>query len=108
MRSDTCNDLFVIINFLVGCPIQQLWKHLEERKPPFPLKLDSAAKEFIWKAIVDMPGVEFFVLDKPLPHVFGAKCNDADEMQLMQSTNPVGQVLFVFFHFLGKEFAWNL
>ncbi|XP_044181643.1 general transcription factor 3C polypeptide 1-like isoform X7 [Acropora millepora] len=81
----------IALDGLDGCPIQQLWKHLEERKPPFPLKLDSAAKEFIWKAIVDMPGVEFFVLDKPLPHVFGAKCNDADEMQLMRSTNPVGQ-----------------
>jgi len=38
-----------------------------------------------------MPGVEFFVLDKPLPLVFGAKCSDADEMQLMRSTKPVGQ-----------------
>ena len=67
------------------------------------MKLDSAAKEFIWKAIVDMSGVEFFVLDKPLPHVSGAKCSDADEMQLMRSTNPVGQVLFVFFLFLEKR-----
>ena len=50
-----------------------------------------------------MPGVDFFVLDKPLPHVFGAKSSDADEMQLMRSTNPVGQVLFVFINFLRKE-----
>ena len=67
------------------------------------MKLDSAAKEFIWKAIVDMSGVEFFVLDKPLSHVFGAKCSDADEMQLMRSTNPVGQVLFVFFFISWEE-----
>ena len=49
----------------------------------------------MWKAIVDMSGVEFFVLDKPLQHLFGANCGDADEMQLMRSTNPVGQVFFV-------------
>ena len=42
-----------------------------------------------------MLGVEFVVLDKPLQHVFGAKCGDADEMQLMRSTKPVGQVFFV-------------
>ena len=56
-----------------GCPIEQLWKHLEVRKPPFPLKLDAAAKQFLWKAIVDMSEVEFFVLEEPFSHVFAKK-----------------------------------
>ena len=46
--------------------------------------------------------MEFFVLDKPLQNVFGANCHDADEIQSMPSINSVGQVIFVFFLFLGK------
>ena len=46
--------------------------------------------------------MEFFVLDKKLQNVFGTNCRDADEMQSMPSTKSVGQVIFVFFLFLGK------
>ena len=46
--------------------------------------------------------MEFFVFDKPLQIVFGANCSDADEMQSMPSTKSVGEVIFVFFLFLGK------
>ncbi|XP_068737049.1 general transcription factor 3C polypeptide 1-like isoform X2 [Montipora capricornis] len=85
----SCMDEIALDGF-DGCPIEQLWKHLEVRKPPFPLKLDAAAKQFLWKAIVDMSEVEFFVLEEPFSHVFSKKCNDMEAIEI-RPKNPHDQ-----------------
>ncbi|KAL9959948.1 hypothetical protein ACROYT_G033327 [Oculina patagonica] len=63
----------IALDGLDGCPIQELWKHLEERRPPFPLRLDDGTKQFLWKAIIGIPDVEFFALTEPLSHIFGTE-----------------------------------
>lgn len=83
------------ITSFAGCPIQHLWWHLEERKPPFPLKLDDTAKQFLWKAIVGIPEVEFFVLPEPYAHIFGTQYDDSSDKDKLKSKNPLDQVCFV-------------
>ena len=38
----------------VGCTVEELWDHLETRKPPIPFKLDNYIKQFAWKHIVKL------------------------------------------------------
>ena len=77
-----------------GCPVQELWKHLEERRPPFSLKLDDRGKQFLWKAIARTPDVEFFALAEPFPHIFGTKQGERTEKKSvhLQAQNPLDQV----------------
>ena len=73
----------------------QLWKHLEERIPEFPLRLDDAAKRFLWKGIVNTLDIEFFVLPEPLPHIFNSKCDEPskNEKDDKKPKNPLDEVL---------------
>lgn len=89
--------LFLLFNklfYYLGCPIQELWKHLEERRPPFPFKLDDRAKQFLWKAIVRTLDIEFFALAEPFPHIFGTKQGERtdNESAHHQAQNPLDQV----------------
>lgn len=85
---------FLLVNRLFycpGCPVHELWRHLEERRPPFPLKLDERAKQFLWKAIARTPDIEFFALTEPFQHIFGTKQGERTEKESAQ--NPLDQVL---------------
>ncbi|XP_020617741.1 general transcription factor 3C polypeptide 1-like isoform X2 [Orbicella faveolata] len=83
----------IALDGLDGCPIQELWKHLEERRPPFPFKLDDRAKQFLWKAIARTLDIEFFALAEPFPHIFGTKQGERtdNESAHHQAQNPLDQ-----------------
>lgn len=83
------------LSYYLGCPIQALWKHLEERRPPFSLKLDDGAKQFLWEAIARTPDIEFFALAEPFPHIVSANQGERtdNESAHFQAQNPLDQVL---------------
>ena len=90
--------LFRVVNklsYYLGCPIQALWKHLEERRPPFSLKLDDGAKQFLWEAIARTPDIEFFALAEPFPHIVSANQGERtdNESAHFQAQTPLDQVL---------------
>lgn len=76
----------LLVNYvLTGCPIQELWKHLEKRRPSFPLPLDENTKQFLWKGITKFHDVDFFALPEPFPHIFG---NSHEEGSEDKDANP--------------------
>ena len=76
----------LLVNYvLTGCPIQELWKHLEKRRPSFPLPLDENTKQFLWKGITKFHDVDFFALPEPFPHIFG---NSHEEGSEDKDVNP--------------------
>ncbi|XP_036395311.1 general transcription factor 3C polypeptide 1-like isoform X1 [Megalops cyprinoides] len=54
----------VALEGLDGITIPTLWIRLENRNPKFPPKLDPATKEYLWKALVRDPDIEFYALPK--------------------------------------------
>lgn len=74
-----------------------MWTHLEERRPPFPLKLDDTAKQFLWNAIVRTPDIEFFALTEPFSHIFGTKHKEETKQESAncEPKNPLDQVCTV-------------
>lgn len=81
--------------FLLGCPIQQLWKHLEERRPAFPLQLDDSTKQFLWKGITRIQDVDFFALSEPLnPLIFSSRQEQEtkNENANSEGKSPLDQV----------------
>ncbi|KAJ8246125.1 hypothetical protein GJAV_G00263900 [Gymnothorax javanicus] len=54
----------VALEGLDGITIASLWIRLEDRSPKFPLKLDQATKEFLWKSLVCDPDIEFHELPR--------------------------------------------
>lgn len=60
--------------------------------------MDNGAKQFLWKAIVRTPDVEFFVLAEPFPHIFGTKHREGTEKESAnyQAQNPLDQVFNIF------------
>uniref|UniRef100_A0A0E9V2N2 General transcription factor 3C polypeptide 1 winged-helix domain-containing protein n=2 Tax=Anguilla TaxID=7935 RepID=A0A0E9V2N2_ANGAN len=47
----------VALEGLDGITISSLWIRLEDRSPKFPLKLDLATKELLWKSLVCDPDI---------------------------------------------------
>lgn len=75
----------IALDGLDGCPIQELWKHLKERGPPFSLPLDDSTKQFLWKGIIKFQEVDFFALPEPFPHIFGSRQEQGSKDK---DTNP--------------------
>ncbi|EDO30330.1 predicted protein [Nematostella vectensis] len=84
----------IALEGLDGCPIVHLWDLLKQRTPTFPLALDDLSKEFLWRGIVESLDVEFFVLEHPLPHIFGGKEEDKSSAtpfpHLIEEINALG------------------
>ncbi|XP_077131406.1 general transcription factor 3C polypeptide 1 isoform X2 [Ranitomeya variabilis] len=52
----------VALEGLDGITVPALWLRLQGRVPPFPLVLDAATKQFIWRSLVCRPELHFYVL----------------------------------------------
>ncbi|CAK6972755.1 general transcription factor 3C polypeptide 1-like [Scomber scombrus] len=52
----------VSLEGLDGITIPTLWIRLENRKPPFPLKLDDGTKGLIWKSLINNTDLKFYQL----------------------------------------------
>ncbi|CAJ0954413.1 unnamed protein product [Ranitomeya imitator] len=52
----------VALEGLDGITVPALWLRLQDRVPPFPLVLDAATKQFIWRSLVCHPELHFYVL----------------------------------------------
>lgn len=52
----------VALEGLDGITIPSLWIRLENRQPSFPLQLDEATKEFLWRVLVHNPELRFYQL----------------------------------------------
>ncbi|KAI1896177.1 hypothetical protein AGOR_G00092120 [Albula goreensis] len=54
----------IALEGLDGITISSLWIRLENRNPKFPLNLDLATKEFLWKSLVCDSDLDFYALPK--------------------------------------------
>lgn len=59
----------VALEGLDGITISSLWIRLMNRIPKFPLSLDPATKEFIWRALVCDEDIEFYELPQKRPQI---------------------------------------
>lgn len=57
--------------------------------------MDDGTKQFLWKAIIGIPDVEFFALTEPLSHIFGTEHGEGakKESASHEPQNPLDQVL---------------
>ncbi|XP_072568646.1 general transcription factor 3C polypeptide 1 [Paramormyrops kingsleyae] len=59
----------VALEGLDGITISSLWIRLMNRIPKFPLSLDPATKEFVWRALVCDEDIEFYELPQKRPQI---------------------------------------
>ncbi|XP_029432764.1 general transcription factor 3C polypeptide 1 [Rhinatrema bivittatum] len=57
----------VALEGLDGITLSALWCRLERRVPQFPLQLDAATRQFVWRALVCNPELSFYQLPADRP-----------------------------------------
>lgn len=50
----------VALEGLDGITLASLWTRLEHRQPAFPLRLDRATKELLWRSLSSDPDMSFY------------------------------------------------